>query len=293
MGADLFDHRPDLLGPSADEVLGWSLRDVCLNGPEEELVRTDRAQPALYALAFALWMELSERVPVPGAAAGHSLGEYTALGAAGVFGYEPGLALVAARGRAMADAAGREPSTMAAVMGIDTDRAAAAAEERRAAGGKLWVANFNGPGQVVFAGGAHDVEWLVAHAGEYGGRRVIPLSVAGAFHSPFMEEAVGPLAAALDATDFAPPAFPVWANLTAGPVEDHRAALLQQLVAPVLFTQTLEGMGASGIRGFLHIGPGTVTATIAKRTVNGADTHSLNRLEGIDEAVAWIESLVQ
>ncbi|MDH3606439.1 MAG: ACP S-malonyltransferase [Acidimicrobiia bacterium] len=293
MGADLFDHRPDLLGDRADDILGWSLRDTCLNGPDEQLVRTDRAQPALYALSYALWDEVAGRVPPPMAAAGHSLGEYTALAAAGVFDFASGLQLVATRGMAMAEAAGREASTMAAVIGIDIEQAAEAATVRRADGGRLWVANFNGPGQVVFAGGVHDIEWLSAHAGDFGGRRAIPLNVAGAFHSPFMDQAVGPLAAALENVEFAEPAFPVWANLTAAPGTDHRAALLQQVVAPVLFTQTLEGMGEAGIDAFLHVGPGNVTATMAKRTVKEAETHHVSSLEGVGEAVAWIESLVQ
>ncbi|HLA67244.1 MAG TPA: ACP S-malonyltransferase, partial [Acidimicrobiia bacterium] len=133
MGADLFEARPDLLGESADDVLGWSLRSMCLVGPEESLTRTEHAQPALYALSYALWEAFAEAMPsAPSAAAGHSLGEYTALGAAGVFSFTDGLRLVATRGRAMADAADAEPSGMAALIGgspLDAEAMAAARRE--------------------------------------------------------------------------------------------------------------------------------------------------------------------
>lgn len=294
MGADLFDEHPDLLGSLADDILGWSLREVCLNGPEEELLRTDHLQPALYALSYVLWEELEPLVvEPPAAAAGHSLGEYTALAAAGVFDFATGLELVAARGRAMAGAAAREKSGMVAVLGIDDEAAEEAAMARRADGGRLWVANFNGPGQVVLAGGVHDLEWLETHASDFGGRRVIPLNVAGAFHSPFMDAAVGPLAAALDRIEFAPPKFPVWSNLRAAPMSDYRTALLQQVVAPVRFTQTLAGMGEAGIRMYLHIGPGNVTATMAKRAVPDSEVHSFSHVADVQEAAQRIGSLIQ
>ena len=293
MGEDLFDKHPELLGSVADEILGWSLRDVCLTGPEEALMRTDHLQPALYALSYVLWTELAPRVVPPTAAAGHSLGEYTALAAAGVFDFVTGLRLVAARGRAMAAASSGEPSGMVAVLGIDDAQAEAAARARRAEGGRLWVANFNGPGQVVLAGGQHDLEWASTHMKDFGGRKVIPLNVAGAFHSPFMEAAVGPLADALDHVTLAAPAVPVWCNLTAAPTEDHRTALLQQVVAPVRFTQTLAGMAAAGIEAFLHVGPGNVTATMAKRTVPEAEVHHFSHLVDIEEATERIGALVQ
>jgi [acyl-carrier-protein] S-malonyltransferase len=294
MGADLFEKHPDLLGSVADDILGWSLRDVCLNGPEEELLRTDHLQPALYALSYVLWTELAPLVAKPPlGAAGHSLGEYTALAAAGVFDFATGLELVATRGRAMATAASREPQGMMAVLGIEDGAAEEAAMARRADGGKLWVANFNGPGQVVLAGGAHDLEWLKAHASDFGARRVIPLKVAGAFHSPFMESAIGPLVDALDQVAFAESTFPVWTNLTAGPVDDYRTALLRQVVAPVRFTQTLAGLAEAGVQVFLHIGPGNVTATMAKRTVPDSEVHHFSHVADVEEAAERVASLIQ
>ncbi|MGH8946426.1 MAG: ACP S-malonyltransferase, partial [Acidimicrobiia bacterium] len=218
MGQGVFDERPDLLGDRSDEILGWSLRGLCLHGPEEQLTRTEHAQPALFALSYALWDTLSVRLPqLPSAAAGHSLGEYTALAAAGVFDYETALQLVAERGRAMAAAADLEPSGMAALIGPDEGLAEAIARQRREMGGRLEVANINAPGQVVVAGGEDDIEWLVSSAGELGVRRVIPLNVAGAFHSSFMEPASAEVAAALEEVKVSEPRIPVWSNTTAEP----------------------------------------------------------------------------
>jgi [acyl-carrier-protein] S-malonyltransferase len=277
MGADLFDSRADLLGDAADEVLGWSLRTVCLDGPEEELMRTDRAQPALYALSYALWAELEPALSAaPAALAGHSLGEYTALAAAGSFDYLTGLGLVAARGRAMAAAAASAVSGMAALVGADEATAEDLAATRRAEGGALWVANINAPGQVVVAGGEEDVAWAAEHAPGFGVRRVVRLKVAGAFHTPFMEPAAAPLGEALVGAAPAPPRLPVWANSTAAPYgPDVAGTLLGQLTEPVRFAASLSGMAASGIGIFVHVGPGDVTAGLARKSVEGAETHTV------------------
>jgi [acyl-carrier-protein] S-malonyltransferase len=291
MGADLFDLSPAFLGGAADEVLGWSLRSICLEGPEEALTSTDKAQPALYAVAYALWAELSALVTEdPRAAAGHSLGEYTALAAAGVFDYQTGLRLVAARGLAMARAAEQEPSGMVAVLGVDQDRAEEAAATRRDHEGSLWVANLNAPGQIVMAGGLDDLEWFAEHGGEYGARRVVPLKVAGGFHSPFMEPAVELLAEAVHGVSFGAPRFPVWANLTAAPVDDVRTSLLQQVVSPVRFGQSLQAMAGAGIDTFVHLGPGDVTASMAKRTVTDARIITVSSVEDLEEAASQLNS---
>jgi [acyl-carrier-protein] S-malonyltransferase len=289
MGADVFAARPDLLVDVADGVLGWSLREVCTLGPEDELTRTDRAQPALYAVAYALWDALRTEAPPPQAAAGHSLGEYTALVAAGALDFAGGLRLVAARGEAMARAAEAADSGMAALLGGDADRAEAMAAARRADGGALWVANLNAPGQVVIAGSAHDIEWAGANARAFGIRRVVPLKVAGAFHSPLMAAATEDLAASLGEADFAQPEFVVWGNADAAPVTDPADALLRQLTSPVRFAESLEAMAASGIDTFVHIGPGDVTAGLAKRTVPDAAVHVISSLD----AVADVASAVQ
>jgi len=281
MGADVFSARPDLLGKAADEILGWSLAAVCAAGPEDELTRTDRAQPALYAVSYALWEAFASAVATrPAAAAGHSLGEYTALAAAGVLGFGDGLRLVAARGAAMAAAAALEPSGMAALLGADVEKADAMAAACRAAGGRLWVANLNAPGQVVVAGGSDEIAWAAEHGREHGVRRVIPLKVAGAFHSPFMDPAAAELGGAVAAASFGEAAFDVWANATGSAQgEDVGATLLLQLTSPVLFERSLQGMAARGITTFVHIGPGDVTAGLARRSIEGSETHVVSNLE--------------
>jgi [acyl-carrier-protein] S-malonyltransferase len=277
MGADLFESVPELLGVESDEILGFNLRHTCLEGPEELLTRTDRAQPALYALAYALWhlLELELEGSTPAGAAGHSLGEYTAHAAAGTYDFQTGLRLVATRGRAMRAAGDGSDGTMAAVIGIDAGGAEKAAAARRDAGGSLWVANINAPGQVVVSGGEDDIAWLSEAVADFGGRRVMPLRVGGAFHSPFMQPARETLAAALREASpgMSSPSFPVFTNLTARPSVDPVSELGEQMVAPVRFAESLTNMAAAGIEVFVHVGPGDVTAGLVKRTLPDAEVH--------------------
>ncbi len=287
MGAELFDARPDLLGERVDQVLGWSLRRLCLEGPEESLVRTEHAQPALFCLSYVLWLELAARLPAPpAAAAGHSLGEYTALTAAGVMGFEEALSVVAARGRAMSQAADAEASGMMALMGVKPDRAEEIARIRQEEGGRLVVANLNAPGQVVMAGGIDDLDWLESRGRSLGLRRMVRLAVAGAFHSPFMEPAARQLAAALRGFRPQSPRFPVYANVSGRPVEEDRVVdtLVGQVCSPVRFQQSLGAMAARGVEVFIHVGPGKVTAGLAKRTVRSAKVLVVNDLAGAAQA---------
>lgn len=284
MGAELFESRPDLLGDPADEILGWSLRDLCLNGPEESLTRTEHAQAALFGVSYALWEQFRSVFDgLVAAAAGHSLGEYTALCAAGAISFVDALRVVARRGEAMARAADLEPSGMAALIGADAGRAAEIAGERQAAGGRLEVANINAPGQVVVAGSEDDIDWVVENARDLGVRRAIPLKVAGAFHSGLMEPAAGEVGEALADVAFAEPLFPVWSNTTAQPHETDRMAdtLRSQVVSTVHFEESLRGMAATGVDTFVHVGPGEVTAGMAKRTVDGATVHVVSEVSDI------------
>ena len=275
MGADLFETRPEQLVDLADRVLGWSLREVCLAGPEARLTATEHAQPALYALSYQLWAEFRERVSrAPEAAAGHSLGEYTALAASGAFSFEAGLRLVKQRALAMADAVAEAGSGMAALLGVSDERAEQVASNRREAGGRLWMANLNAPGQVVAAGALEDIDWLVANARSLGIRRAVRLEVAGAFHTPLMAPARSRLAAALAEVDIRSPVFPVWANTTARPMAGGavKDLLRRQITEPVRFGETLRGMAEAGVEAFVHVGPGDVTAGLARRAARGCRT---------------------
>lgn len=287
MGVDVFEARPDLLGSAADEVLGWSLAGVCGNGPDSELLRTDRAQPALYSVSYALWEAFAVRVgELPVAAAGHSVGEYTALAAAGVLDYLDGLRLVAARGRAMANATEQAVGTMAAVIGGDVAAIERVTEQMRGGGESIWVANINAPGQVVVGGSHRAIATLTENARELGLRRVIPINVAGAFHTPMMASAAAELGIALEGAEFYPPDFPVWSNLTAAPADDPVAALSGQLTGKVRFAESLQGMSEAGVEAFVHIGPGDVTSGLAKRTVKDATVITVSSLDHIETAVA-------
>lgn len=294
MGQDLFDARPDLLGEPADEILGWSLRQMCLEGPDDALTRTEHAQPALYALSYALWEAFRDQLrQAPAAMAGHSLGEYTALAAAGVFDFATGLRLVAERGRAMAAAADAEPSGMAALIGVVPGVAEKVAEARRDLGGRLSVANLNAPGQVVVAGGDTDLEWLAENASSLGVRRVIRLNVAGAFHSDFMDPAAERLSSVLAGVELREPAVPVWSNTTASPHEagDLAATLVRQVVSPVRFSESLEAMAGTGITTFVHVGPGDVTAGMARKTLAGAQVLVVSSPDDISTAVDSIGTM--
>ena len=289
MGAGLFSARPDILGPGADEILGWSLSSLCIDGPEEELTRTDRAQPALFAVAYALWEALEAALPAaPAGVAGHSLGEYTALAAAGAFDFPTGLRLVDARGRAMHRASESASSGMAALIGADEELAEKIARIRREEGGALWVANVNTPAQVVLAGRKKDIDWLGDNARDLGARRAILLKVSSGFHSPLMDDAAGELADALDRVSFVPPRFPVWANYTADADGDIETNLELQLSNTVRFSDILTSMRSAGIDTFVHVGPGDVTAGMAKRTVSDARVFTVSSLE---EVAAVAEAL--
>lgn len=288
MGADLFETVPELLVDRADQVLGWSLRDMCLNGSEEDLTRTEHAQPALYAVAYALWLDFAAAVGdrQPSAAAGHSLGEYTALTAAGALSFEDGLRLVAQRGMAMAAAADREPSAMAALLGADPELAEGIAARRRDADGRLWVANLNAPGQVVVAGGDADIDWVVEQARDLGVRRAVKLNVAGAFHTPFMSPAAERLSAAVADVDFSETQFDVYGNVTAAPLGSNLGqGLVDQLTSPVRFAESLTNMSNAGVELFVHVGPGDVTAGMAKRSAPDSEVLVVNDQESLEAAV--------
>ncbi len=294
MGADLFDKRSDLLGRRADQILGWSLRDMCIEGPEDDLTRTEHAQPALFALSYALWESFAEKAPAPAAAAGHSLGEYTALCASGALPFDDALGAVAERGRAMAAAADVEPSGMAALLGADEDMAEAVCRANNEQGGRLVIANLNGPGQVVVAGGAADLEWLEEHSRALGVKRAVRLKVAGAFHSPFMAPAAARVEAAVASIDFSEPSFPVYANFTAEPAgsNDVASLLVRQVVSPVRFDSSIRAMLSSGIDTFVHIGPGEVTAGMARRIVPEGTVLAVSDLDGIEPVQSALFSMV-
>jgi [acyl-carrier-protein] S-malonyltransferase len=250
----------------ADRVLGWSLSRASFEGPDTELTQTRVCQPALFVHGIALHTILQEqgRLGDVRFALGLSLGEITALTAAGVFDFVTGLRVVAERGRLMQLACDQTTGTMASIIG----------EERTTVAGlccefDVELANLNCPGQIVISGEKAQVAAALAAAKERGMRKVIPLNVAGAYHSRLMEPARAAFAAFLDTIPFARPAFAVFTNTTGGPVaepDDIRTALIRQIVSPVLWEDCVRSAAAAGATQFWELGPGAVLAGLARRT---------------------------
>ncbi len=291
----MFEAHRELLGSTANQILGWSLEEMCLEGPAEELTRTEHAQPALFAVAYATWISFRQRVGIsPSVAAGHSLGEYTALAAAGSLTFEDGLRLVAERGRFMAEAADAAPSGMAALLGADRATADLVVQTSESQGGTLQIANLNAPGQIVVAGSDADLDWLESNARDLGVRRAVRLKVAGAFHSSYMSSAADKLAKVIEGVQFSTPEFDVVANASASPHEPEQIgnALVEQVVSPVQFESSLEAIETSGVDVFVHIGPGDVTAGLAKRTVPDAQVFTVSKMDDIDPVAESLGTMV-
>lgn len=251
----------------AADVLGWDLVRLVREGPAEELNRTERTQPALLAAGIAVW-RLWQKLgaPPPAALAGHSLGEYTALVAAGSLDFADALKLVELRGRLMQAAVPEGAGGMAAIIGLDD-----AGVEKLCAGysgGVLEAVNYNAPGQVVVAGESAGLDWLAANAKAAGARMVMRLPVSVPSHCSLMKGAADQLAQRLASTDFAAPAIPVHHNLdaqTRDTPDGIRAALHQQLSQPVRWTATIQGLARDGVAGFFECGPGKVLTGLTKR----------------------------
>lgn len=264
-----------------DDALGFELSRVIWEGPEDLLTRTDHAQPAILAHSAAVWAvvgaALRERVA---AAAGHSLGEYSAYVAAETFAAADAARIVHRRGQLMLEAGTARVGTMAAVMGLDSERVIAACREARGSDGVVVAANLNAPDQTVISGDPTAVARAAVLLVAAGARRVVPLKVSGAFHSPLMAPAEDGLAAELEVARMRAPLFPVIANATAEVVRDAetaRSRLAAQLTSPVRWVEGVRVLAAEagGAPRFVEIGPGTVLTGLAKRIVAGADTVNL------------------
>ncbi len=276
----------------ADEILALPLSRICFTGPLEELTRTDVAQPAIYVTSLAALAALEERRGrplVPAMAAGLSLGEYTALAAAGALSFADGLRLVRLRGQAMQEASEARPSGMTSVLGLDPavleELCAAVARE---SGRICQVANRNAPGQVVISGALEALDLLEQRAREAGARRALRLNVAGAFHSEVMRPAAERLAAALAEVEMRPPVCPVWQNATAAPAtdpEELRRQLAAQLTAPVLWEDSFRSMAGAADTLFLEPAPGRVLAGLARKIVPGARVLGLPGTNALDSLV--------
>lgn len=258
MAKDLYEGNADVrkMFDRADEVLGFCITDIMFNGTAEDLKQTKVTQPAVFLHSVAL--ALSQSDFRPDMVAGHSLGEFSALVAAGAMDFEDGLRLVSIRANAMQKACELVPGTMAAVLALDSGKIEAICAQVE---GTVVAANYNCDGQVVISGEREAVDRACVLLKEAGARRALPLPVGGAFHSPLMEPAAAELAEGIEKTAFREPMCPVYQNVTALPATDPeqiKANLLAQLTSPVRWTQTVKNMLADGADCFVESGPGKV-----------------------------------
>jgi [acyl-carrier-protein] S-malonyltransferase len=275
MGKDIFDSNPDAasLFRQADNILGFKLTDVMFTGTADEQKQTRVTQPAIFVHSVVI--ALTSGSFKPDMVAGHSLGEFSALVANKTLSFEDGLKLVSKRALAMQHACEKNPSTMAAIIGLDDK----VVEDICASIDDVVVAaNYNCPGQLVISGTMRGIDIACEKLKAAGARRALPLQVGGAFHSPLMEPAREELAAAIDETIFNKPICPVYQNVNAQPaiqVEDIKRNLIAQLTAPVRWTQSVQNMAKDGATHFIECGPGKVLQGLVKKIVPTAEVSSL------------------
>jgi [acyl-carrier-protein] S-malonyltransferase len=280
MGKDLYDEFPSAreLYDRADEILGFRLSKLCFEGPEEELQQTRNAQPAIAVTSLALLKVATELTPQllkkPAYVAGHSLGEYPALVAAGALQFDEAVRLLRTRGELMQAAGDKNPGTMAAVLGLDIPDCE---EVCREAGAE--ICTVNAPGQIVIGGRREAVVRALDYAKARGAARVIPMSVSGAFHSSLMRPAADGMVQPVATAAISDPIVPVIANCTATPVTQEvqiRHELVDQVCRPVQWSRTVDFLGEHGVETFIEFGPGRVLTSIIKRMLRKSNCINVN-----------------
>lgn len=288
MGRDLHEAYPkaSAVFDKADEILGFPLSKLCFEGPKEELDDTTNTQPALLTVSVALlrMLELDQLGPVT--VAGHSMGEYTALVAAGALDFADGLKLVRERGRVMKEAGERNPGRMAAVIGLDAGTLEGICQEAsfQLPASIVQIANYNSPGQVVISGHKEALGRAVELAKERGARRVMPLAVSIASHSPLMQSAAESFASIVAQVDFCPPRVPVVANVTAAPITtlaEIREELVEQLTSTVRWVESVQYIIAQGVTTFVEIGPKNVLTGLIRRIDQSVRVMNVEDVAGV------------
>ncbi|KAA3600105.1 MAG: [acyl-carrier-protein] S-malonyltransferase [Calditrichaeota bacterium] len=283
MGNDLYEkfNLAKEYYQKADEITGLALKNISFNGPLEELKQTKITQPAIFVHSVILAKLLSEKGISPQMVAGHSLGEYSALVAAEVLSFEDALKIVALRGKLMQEAGEKQKGTMAAVIGLASDKIQAVCDEASEVG-IVQAANFNSPGQIVISGSVEGVHKAMELAKTTGAKIVKELVVSGAFHSPLMKPAEEELSEELKKANFQNAKIPIFANVTAKAVTDAneiRELLIKQLTSPVLWENLSQEMISSGATKFLEVGPGNVLKGLLKRIDRSAVCETVGQIE--------------
>ena len=274
MGKELYENYPlaKELFEKANEILGFRITDIMFAGTDEELKQTKVTQPAVFLHSVIRALCLGDEFQ-PDMVAGHSLGEFSALVAAGALSFEDGLRLVSKRALAMQQACEANPGTMAAVLGLPDEKVEEVVKSIE--GAVVVAANFNCPGQLVISGSIEGVDKACELLKEAGAKRALRLNVGGAFHSPLMEPARVALEAAIEATEFHAPRCPIYQNVTAAPTTDIdtiRRNLIAQLTAPVRWTESVKAMVADGASRFVEVGPGAVLQGLVKKIAPEVET---------------------
>lgn len=288
MGRDIYESEPRARGvfEAADRALGFELSRIIFEGPEEQLKQTYHTQPALLTTSIAYWQAFRDRCDLkPDFLAGHSLGEYTALVAAGAIGFEDAVRTVRARGEFMEQAVPGGRGAMAAVLGAERAALAELCASISASGQAVELANLNCPGQIVVSGSKEGVQAVVERGKEAGAKRVVPLEVSGPFHSSLMKPASERLAGVLAELDVRPAEAPVVANVTARPAQgpdDIRRLLVDQVHSSVLWEDTVVWLIEQGVDTFVEFGSGTVLAGLIKKIDRSVKTHSINSAASLE-----------
>ena len=287
MGKDLYENYETAkkIFDRADEISGMPLSRYCFEGPEEELKKTYITQPAIFVHSIAVLNILQEMDVKPQGVAGHSLGEYSALVAAGSLSFEDGLKLVKERGRLMYEAGMEQSGTMAAIIGLSPEQVYEICEQI-AKTGVVQPANFNSPGQIAISGDVESVHKAIERAKEMGAKKAVELVVSGAFHSPLMNSAQEGLKKVLEQTEIKEARVPLYSNVEAKPVQDAqqiRRLLYQQLTKPVLWQKLIENMIADGFGRFYEIGPGKVLRGLHKRIDRSVPCTEIGTVENLEK----------
>lgn len=290
MGKDFYesDQTVQSIFEEADSTLGFSLTDLILNGPQEELTLTANTQPALLTVSFALYQAVVKAGITPDYTAGHSLGEYSALTASGAMTFKEAVHTVRKRGEYMEEAVPNGIGTMSAVLGMDQAKLEELTADITREGNPVQLANINCPGQIVISGTTEGVHLASVKAKENGAKRAIPLNVSGPFHSILMEPAAAKLAETLSSIKIKQAITPVISNVTAQPVtqpEEIKDKLIEQLISPVRWEESVRTLLELGVDTFIEIGPGKVLSGLIKKIDRSVSIYSVNDKASLENTV--------
>jgi len=286
MGKELLDRYSNFLIDDFEETLGWSLQEVILNSNQEEVRKTNIAQPYIFAISYCYGLEVIEKIGLPKVGIGHSLGEYTALALSGMLSYKDALKIISIRGKAMQEAVEGSDTTLAAVLTSDLEETIKSVEGLIEQGIDINISNYNDASQIVIGGSHEDINYLKSNPKDLLAKRVIPLDVAGAFHSPVVSSAKEEVQIVVDQVEFKEGQFNVYMNIDANIAElsTIRERLVNQIDNSVMFyKQILNIEKLEQPKSWYHIGPGNVTAGMVKKSISSKSIKVVNSLDSLND----------